>query len=181
MVPRWRPTLCQMHRLKLLKRQMSKGKQTMRINDVISLFAALIGTTATLLGAWAYIRSKHPTKKEVFRASLAITIIMITILGFAVAISHATTIKVNGQEPIPVPAFLAPGLPASGTTTPAPVPASTPTFSPTHSSASTPTLSSTPSSESTSTLSPTSSPASTPILSPTSSPVSTSTRVPRKG
>lgn len=120
---------------------MSKGKQKMRINDVIGLFAALVGSTTTLLGAWAYIRSKHPTKKEVLRASLAVTVIMITILGFAVAISHATTIKVNGQETIPVPAFLVPGLPASGTTTPAPIPASTPTLSPISSPTSTPILS----------------------------------------
>jgi hypothetical protein len=139
----------------------------MRINDVIGLFAALIGTTATLLGAWAYIRSKHPTKKDMLRAALAITVIMISILGFAVAISLATTIKVNGQETLPLPAFL---VPASSTTTPA----STPTFSPTRSSASTPTLSPTRSLASTPILSP----ASTPTLSPTRSLASTPTLFP---
>jgi uncharacterized membrane protein YfcA len=51
----------------------------MRINDVIRVFAALIGTTTTFLGAWAYIRSQHTPRKEMFRAALAIMIIMITI------------------------------------------------------------------------------------------------------
>ena len=124
----------------------------MTINNVVGLFAALIGTTATLLGAWAYIRSQHPPKKEMLRAALAIAVIMICILGCAVAISHATTIKVNGQETVPVPSFL---RPASGTKTPIPVstktpipastktpiPASTPTFSIIPASASTPTFS----------------------------------------
>ncbi len=108
----------------------------MSINNVIGVIAALIGTTATLLGAWAYIRSQHTPKKDMLRAALAIAVIMIGILGCAVAISHVTTgITVNGQKTIPVPSFLF--LPASGTTTPtlspslAPTPVSTPTSFPT--------------------------------------------------
>lgn len=129
----------------------------MSINNVIGVFAALIGTTATLLGAWAYIRSQHTPKKDMLRAALAIAVIMICILGCAVAISHATTgVQVNGQKTIPVPSFLF--LPASGTSTP--TLALTPSLSPPPTS--TPILSLTPS------LSPTS--ASTPTLSPTRAP-----------
>jgi hypothetical protein len=124
----------------------------MSINNVVGLFAALIGTTATLLGAWAYIRSQHPPKKEMLRAALAIAVIMICILGCAVAISHATTITVNGQDTLPVPRFF--GLSTPGTSTPTLLPTPTLTSSPT----STPTLTPTP------TLT------STPILAPASTP-----------
>lgn len=123
----------------------------MSINNVVGLFAALIGTTATLLGAWAYIRSQHTPKKEMLRAALAITVIMICILGCAVAISHATTITVNGHDTIPIPRFF--GLSTPGTSTPTLT--STPTSSPT----STPTLTPTP------TLT------STPILTPAPTPI----------
>jgi hypothetical protein len=91
----------------------------MTINNVVGLFAALIGSTATLLGAWAYIRSQHPPRGKMIRAALAITVIMIGILGAAVIISRATSITVNGQKTIPVPYFLAP------VTTPTPTPNST--------------------------------------------------------
>jgi hypothetical protein len=128
----------------------------MSINNVVGLFAALIGTTATLLGAWAYIRSQHTPKKEMFRAALAITVIMICILGCAVAISHATTITVNGQDTIPVPRFF--GLSTPGTSTP--TLSHTPTLTPTPTSSPT----------STPTLTPTPTLTSTPILAPASTP-----------
>ena len=92
----------------------------MTINNVVGLFAALIGSTATLLGAWAYIRSQHPPRGKMIRAALAITVIMIGILGTAVIISRATTITVNGKDTLPIPAFLAP----------APTSTSTPTLTP---------------------------------------------------
>ena len=123
----------------------------MRISDVVGLFAALIGSTTTLLGAWAYIRSKHPPKGEMLRAALAITLIMMGILGFAAFISRATAININGHDTLPVPALSAPGK-----VTPVLAPTSTPTLAPT----STPVSTSTPE------------PASTPT------PVSTSTPVP---
>src|SRR6266542_5719972 len=98
----------------------------MRISDVVGLFAALIGSTTTLLGAWAYIRSKHPPKGEMLRAALAITLIMMGILGFAAFISRATAININGHDTLPVPALSAPGK-----VTPVLAPTSTPTLEPT--------------------------------------------------
>jgi hypothetical protein len=38
----------------------------MRIQDVVGLFAALIGSTATLLTAWSYLRSHRPPKESCF-------------------------------------------------------------------------------------------------------------------
>jgi hypothetical protein len=119
----------------------------MTISSVIGLLAALIGSTATLLAAWTYIRSQHPPKGELLRATLAIIIIMSAIFGLAVVISRAS-IKINGQETIPVP-----GLPAP----PQSVPASTPTSTPTPTPTPTPTL----------VPSPQPSPVSTPTLAPT--------------
>jgi hypothetical protein len=101
--------------------KLSHKDDKMTINNVVGLFAALIGSTATLLGAWAYIRSQHPPRGKMIRAALAITVIMIGILGTAVIISRATTITVNGQKTIPVPYFLAPA------TTPTPSSTSLPT------------------------------------------------------
>jgi len=109
----------------IVKSDVGKGEQEMRINDVVGLLAALIGSTATLLAAWAYIRSKRPPKGEMFGAALAIVIIMASILGLAVLISRASKITINGQDTLPVP-----GIPASGGTTPAPGPTSTPTPTP---------------------------------------------------
>jgi hypothetical protein len=109
----------------------------MPISQVIGLFAGLVGTTATLLGAWAYIRSHRPPKKELLHASLIITLIMVGILGCAVVISNATSIKINGHTTVPVPNFLAPASSTSGTTTP--TSSSTPTISPTSGSKDAPT------------------------------------------
>ena len=142
----------------------------MPISQVIGLFAGLIGTTATLVGAWAYIRSHRPPKKELLHASLVITLIMIGILGCAIVISNATSIKINGHTTVPVPSFLAPASPTSGTTTP--TSSSTPTMSPTSGSKEPPT----PSSEST--PPPQSTPASTPP--PASTPGISTTPVPQK-
>jgi hypothetical protein len=117
----------------------------MTISSVIGLLAALIGSTATLLAAWTYIRSQHPPKGELFRATLAI-IIMSAIFGIAVGISRAT-IKINGQETIPVPGLPAPtqAVPASTpTSTLTPTATPTPTPSPQPSPVSTPTLTPTP-------------------------------------
>jgi hypothetical protein len=108
----------------------------MRINDIVGLLAALIGSTATLLGAWGYVRSQHPPKKELFRVSLAIAIIMLSIVGIAVGISRATTITVNGQNTVPIPGFKtpynatpAPGLPSTPVTSQTPPSFSTPVTS----------------------------------------------------
>ncbi len=123
----------------------------MRINDVIGLLAALIGSTATLLGVWAYIRSQHPPRGKMVRVALAIMVIMVCILGTAVIISRATTIKVNGQNTLPMPFYQ----------TPTPVPSTTPTLVPTSLSSPTPAPS------------PTQLPVATPVPSPVQIPVST--------
>src|SRR5947209_19717582 len=119
----------------------------MTISSAIGLLAALIGSTATLLGAWAYFRSHHPPKREIFSAVLTITVIMVFILGLAVFISRATAIKINGKETLPLPTVPAPGQsnpgqpnpgqpnpgqpagqpPTSSTVTPSPAPTLTPT------------------------------------------------------
>ncbi|GAC1404756.1 MAG: hypothetical protein NVSMB49_23530 [Ktedonobacteraceae bacterium] len=129
----------------------------MRISDVIGLFAALIGSTATLLTAWAYIRSHRPPKGELFRAILAITVIMVGILSLAVFVSRST-IQVNGQNTISVPAPAVPGFIAPRGTTPTLAPTSISTTPPTLSPSPmvTPSLSPTlePSPSSTSTLAP---------------------------
>src|SRR5437762_8655520 len=75
----------------------------MRISDVIGLLSAFIGSTATLFGAWAYIRSQHPSKGELLRAALVIIVMMAAVAGLAMGISRATTITVNGRDSIPVP------------------------------------------------------------------------------
>src|SRR6266536_2740536 len=131
----------------------------MRISDVVGLFAALIGSTTTLLGAWAYIRSKHPPKGEMLRAALAITLIMMAIVGSAAFISRATAININGHDTLPVPDLSAPGK-----VTPAPASTSTPTLAPTSTSTSTPASTPTPIST------PTPVPASTPVSTPTPAP-----------
>ena len=124
----------------------------MSISSAIGLLAALIGSTATLLAAWAYLRSQHPPKQELFRVAVTITIIMVCILGLAVLISRAS-IKVNGQENLPLPLVPAPGSPAPGSPTPG---------SPTPSPTSTPTLTPSPSP----TLTPSPLPSPSPILTP---------------
>ncbi|GAC1389808.1 MAG: hypothetical protein NVS4B11_11900 [Ktedonobacteraceae bacterium] len=140
----------------------------MSISSVIGLLAALIGSTATLLTAWAYIRSQHPPKGEVFRAVLAITVIMIGILGFAVFVSRAT-ITINGQNTISAPSFPAPGFVA-------PTRGTTPTPTPTSLSTSTPTLAPSPTLSASPSPSPAGdpSPSSTPTLAP--SPTSNHTK-----
>src|SRR5712691_5414427 len=125
----------------------------MRINDVIGLLAALIGSTATVFVAWGYIRAQHPSRRELFRITLTVTVIMVCILSFAVLISRASSIKINGQENIPI----GPLVP-SGTT---PAPGLTPLPSPTPSPTVTPSPSSTP------TLSPTLTPLPSPAATPT--------------
>src|SRR6266581_6138276 len=116
----------------------------MTISSAVGLLAALIGSTATLLGAWAYFRSQHPPKRELFRVALVIIVIMVCILGVAVFIARATAIKINGTETLPVPTVPAnpgnsnPGQPAGQpvappTVTPSssPSPASSPASKPT--------------------------------------------------
>jgi len=74
------------------------GEAKMRISDVIGLLSAFIGSTATLFGAWAYIRSQHPSKGELLRAALVIIVMMAAVAGLAMGISRATTITVNGRD-----------------------------------------------------------------------------------
>src|SRR5947209_15632411 len=78
------------------------GEAKMRISDVIGLLSAFIGSTATLFGAWAYIRSQHPSKGELLRAALVIIVMMAAVAGLAMGISRATTFTVNGRDSIPV-------------------------------------------------------------------------------
>ncbi len=136
-----------------------KGKSELTISSALGLLAALIGTTATLLAAWGYLRKQRPSKKELSRVTLTIIIIMVAILGMAVFISRAT-ISVNGQQTIPVPPISGPDFPTPVGITPTsiPTPTSTPTpaTSPTSSSSPTPFLSPTvPPSPTTSSLTPT--------------------------
>ncbi len=134
----------------------------MTISSAVGLLAALIGSTATLLGAWAYFRSQHPPKRELFRVALVIIVIMVCILGVAVFIARATAIKINGTETLPVPTVPAnpgnsnPGQPAGqpvapSTVTPSPVPTSistpTPSLSPTLAPSSSPSPASSPASK----------------------------------
>lgn len=145
----------------------------MAIKDIVSLCAALIGSTATVLAAWSYIRTNHPPRGELLRALLIITITIACILGFAVFISRATTITVNGQDTIPVhvPGFSAPHQIAP-THTPTPTPSPSPTVSPSPSPSVTPSLSPTvsPSSSPSTVPSPTASPSSSPSVTPSPTP-----------
>ena len=134
----------------------------MRISDVIGLLAALLGSTATVFVAWGYIRAQRPSKRELFRVTLTVTVIMVCILSFAVLISRASTIKINNQENIP----LGPLVP--GGTTPAP--GLTPSPSPSPSPTVTPSPSSTPTSSPSSTSTP------SPTLTPLPSPAATATK-----
>ncbi len=129
----------------------------MRISDVIGLFAALIGSTATVFVAWGYIRAQHPSRRELFRITLTVTIIMVCILSFAVVISRASTIKINGQESIPVGPLLPGGTTPAPGLTPSPSPSPSPTVTPSPS----------PSPSSTSTPSPTLTPLPSPAATPT--------------
>src|SRR2546421_10560691 len=107
----------------------------MAISQAIGILGSLVGTTATLLGAWAYIRSKRPPKMELLIAGLVVGVILILILGIAVLISRETNISINGQKTVPVPVIpvAVPGLPGPSQPGPGPAPAptSTPTLSPT--------------------------------------------------
>ncbi len=138
----------------------------MRISDVIGLLGALIGSTATLVAAWAYIRSKNPPKGELLRAAFAITVILASILALAVIVSRATTIKINGQDTLPVPPLSVPVFPAPGGTTPTRAP--TPTLAPIPSPSPTLAPSPSPSPSPSSTLAP--SPSSSPTLAPSPTP-----------
>jgi hypothetical protein len=162
----------------------------MPIGSVISLLAALIGLFGTLLAAWVYIRSQHLSKREIFRATLVISIITVGILGLAVLISRATTISINGQQTlprsptpaptrpsVPAPGFLAPGEPTpSPKLTPSPSPKLTPSPSSTLTPSPSPALTPSPSS----TLTPSTSPALTPTSLPSPSPTSVSFPKPTK-
>lgn len=136
----------------------------MPISQVIGILGSLVGTTATLLGAWAYIRSKRPPKTELLIAGLVVGVILVVILGIAVLISRETNISINGQKTIPV---AVPGLPGPSQPGPGPAPTSTPTLSPT----------STPSAAPSPSTSPTASPSVSPTPVPTS-PISTPTTAP---
>src|SRR6266516_6958792 len=127
----------------------------MPISQVIGILGSLIGTTATLLGAWAYIRTKRPPKMELLTAGIVVGVILVTILGLAVLISRETNISINGQKTIPVPTVPVPvpGLPGpsqpgpSPTSTPTPSPTSTPSPAPSPSPTPAPSLSPTPPSQ----------------------------------
>src|SRR2546429_4375752 len=141
----------------------------MAISQAIGILGSLVGTTATLLGAWAYIRSKRPPKTELLIAGLVVGVILVVILGIAVLISRETNISINGQKSVPVPVIpvAVPGLPGPSQPGPGPAPTSTPTLSPTSTPSAAP--------------SPSTSPTAPPSVSPTSvptSPIPTSTSAP---
>ena len=148
----------------------------MPIGSVISLLAALIGVMGTLLGAWTYIRSQHPSKRELFRTLLVISIITASILGLAVLISRATTISINGQQTLPrspTPAPTRPSMPAPGFLAPGeptPSPKLTPSLSPTLTPSPSPTLTPSPSPALTPTSLPSPSPTSVSFPKPTMTP-----------
>ena len=160
----------------------------MPIGSVVSLLAGLIGSIGTLLAAWAYIHSQHPSKRELFRAALVISIFTASILGLAVLISRATSISINAQQTLPrsptptptLPSVPAPGFLVPGEPTPSPkvTPSSSPKLTPTPSSTLTPTPSSTLTPSSTSAPTPFPSPALTPSPSPTSVPFPMPTKTP---
>lgn len=87
----------------------------MSFSTAIILVGSIIGTTATVLGAWFYIRSKHPPKGEVIRAGITVFIIITGLVGIATFISFSTTIIINGQKNIPLPLSPTPRLPLSPT------------------------------------------------------------------
>ena len=160
----------------------------MPLGSVISLLAGLIGSIGTLLAAWVYIHSQHPSKRELFRAALVISIFTASILGLAVLISRTTTISINGQQTlprsptpapsrpsVPAPGFLAPGEPTpSPKLTPSPSPKLTPSPSSTLTPSPSPVLTPSPSPAPT----PFPSPAPTPSPSPTSMPFPKPTKTP---
>ena len=94
----------------------------MPISQVIGILGSLIGTTATLLGAWVYIQTKRPPKMELLTAGIVIGVILVTIVGLAVLISRETNISINGQKTIPVPTVPVPvpGLPGPSQPGPSP-------------------------------------------------------------
>ena len=151
----------------------------MPIGSVISLLTALIGLIGTLLGVWVYIRSQHPSKGELFRAALVISILTASILGLAVLISHATTISINGQQTLPrspTPAPTRPSVPAPGFLAPG-----EPTPSPKLTPSPSPKLTPSPSSTLTPSPSPVLTPSPSPALTPTSLPSPSATSMPSPG
>jgi hypothetical protein len=149
----------------------------MTISNAIGLLAALIGSTATLLGAWAYLRAQRLPKRELFRVASTITAIMVCILGIAVFMSQATTIKIKGQETIPLPLVPTKVVPTPDSPRPAyPITSPTLTSTPKPAHTLTPTSTTLPTSALTPTVTPSPSPTSiqtstvTPFPSPTSSP-----------
>src|ERR1051326_8077382 len=75
----------------------------MTISTAVSLLSALIGSVATLLAAWGYLRTHRPHKGELLRIGGTITVIMVGIFGIALLISNFTSIEINGQKTVPVP------------------------------------------------------------------------------
>src|SRR3954451_13196273 len=134
----------------------------MRISDVIGLLAALLGSTATVFVAWGYIRAQRPSKRELFRVTLTVTVIMVCILSFAVLISRASSIKINNQENIPLGPLVPSGTTPAPGLTPSPSPTPSPTVIPSPSSTPTSSPSSTPTPSPSSTLTPVPPPAATP-------------------
>src|SRR5256885_6955688 len=108
----------------------------MSISTAIGLLSALIGSAATLVAAWSYLRSHRPPKGELFRIVVSVTVIVVAILGIAVFISNFTSIQINGQKNVPVPPAFAP---YHSTPTSTSIPVVSPTAKPTQVSSPVPT------------------------------------------
>jgi hypothetical protein len=137
----------------------------MHVQDVVGLCAALIGSTATLVTAWSYLRTHRPPKGELLRVLVVITVVMASILGIAVFISRQTTITVNGQSILPLH-----GLPAPLKVTPIPslLPSVTP--SPLPSPSPSPSVTPSPSPSPSPSVTPSPSPSPSPSVTPSPSP-----------
>jgi hypothetical protein len=136
-----------------------KEKQAMTISTAVGLLSALLGSVAILLAAWGYLRAHRPPKGELLRMGVAVTVIMVSVLGLAIFISNFTAIQINGQKNVPLPPAFAPRYSTpSSTVTPSSSPtakptkisSSAPTSQPTQPSSPAPTSQSTPSSSSSS-------------------------------
>src|SRR6266700_5781588 len=113
----------------------------MTISTAVGLLSALLGSAAILLAAWSYLRTHRPQKGELLRMGVAVTVIMVSILGLAIFISNFTAIQINGQKNVP-PIFAPYNSTPVSTSTPSSLPAAKPTQ--TSSPASEPTQTSSP-------------------------------------
>src|ERR1051326_171005 len=100
----------------------------MTISTAVSLLSALIGSVATLLAAWGYLRTHRPHKGELLRIGGTITVIMVGFFGISLLISNFISIEMNGQKRVRVPPAFEHSFSARA---PSPSPATVPSVKPT--------------------------------------------------